>query len=159
MADIAETRIQLVQDLHFVAHTRAGHEIHLDSRLDADDSSTGTSPMELQLVTLAGCTAMDVISILRKMREDVAAYDLRISGERATAHPRVYTSILLTHSLRGASLAERNVRRAVELSMTRYCPVFAMLHPTVPIRECYEITDDANATVTGEMVIPVAAVD
>lgn len=153
MADTHETRLELVDGLHFVATTRAG-EVHLDAGLERDGPGLGTTPMEMQLVTLAGCTAMDVISVLRKMRLDVTAYALRIGGERAKEHPRVYTSILLTHGIRGTGIVEANVRRAIWLSMTKYCPVFAMLAPTVAIREHYEINDVATGAVTeGEVTV------
>jgi putative redox protein len=113
--------------------------------------------MELQLVALGGCTAMDTISVLRKMRQDVTAYDVRITSERAAEHPRVFTSILMTHEIRGRNVSETNVHRAIELTMIRYCPVFAMLHPTVDVRERYEITDDDSGAVTSGDVVPADA--
>ena len=158
METTAETHLELQGDLHFIAHTRSGHDVHLDSSVDPSAPLAGITPMELQLVTLAGCTGMDVISILRKMRQDVTSYDLRLSGERVETHPRVYTSILLTHAFAGSSISEQSVRRAIELSMTRYCPVFAMLHPTVAIRERYDITDPGtNSTIEGEVVLTTPA--
>ena len=146
MSSGGETRLHLVDELRFTGTTANGHTIDLDSI--ADGSPTAATPMQLQLVALGGCTAMDAISILRKMRQDVTAYDVRLSAERADEHPRVYTSILMTHELRGRAIVEANVHRAVQLTMTRYCPVFAMLYPKVDIRERYEITD----TETGEVV-------
>lgn len=158
MSPTRETRIELLDNLHFVAHTRSGHDVHLDSSLDASAPLAGVSPMELQLVTLAGCTGMDVISILRKMRQDVVSYELRMTGERADDHPRVYTAVVMTHAFVGANVSESSVRRAIELSMTRYCPVFAMLYPTVAIRECYEIADpDHSRTIEGEVVLATPA--
>jgi putative redox protein len=125
--------------------------VSLDST--EDGVASAATPMELQLVALGGCTAMDTISILRKMRQDVTAYDVRLTSERAAEHPRVFTSILMTHEIRGRSILETNVHRAIELTMTRYCPVFAMLHPTVDVRERYEITDeDSGAVVSGDVV-------
>ncbi len=151
MNDERVTTLSLQHDLHFVARTPGGHEVHLSARVDGDDAPDAPTPMEMLLITLAGCGAMDVISILRKMRQDVASYDLRISGERAPEHPRVYTSILMTHELRGGAIVEANVVRAIHLSMSRYCPVFAMLHPAVAIRERYVITDDGGGREEGEV--------
>jgi putative redox protein len=147
MSSGSETRLHLVDELRFTGLTPNGHTIELDS--NADGPPTAATPMQLQLVALGGCTAMDTISILRKMREDVTAYDVRLSAERADEYPRVYTSILMTHELRGRAMSEANVHRAIQLTMTRYCPVFAMLYPKVDIRERYEITDEA----TGEIVL------
>ena len=140
-----QVTLRLEDGLRFVAETGSGFQVHLDSRSDIE-SMTAPSPMELQLVALGGCTAMDVISILRKMREDVTAYDVRLAGERAEEHPRVYTAVTIEHQLRGNSLDRDRVHRAIQLTMTRYCPVFAMLYPTVQIREVFTIED----TTTGE---------
>jgi putative redox protein len=148
----SETRLHLVDGLHFTARTPAGRELHLDSIVSEDGA--GATPMELQLVALGGCTAMDTISILRKMRLDVTEYDVTLTSERAEEHPRVYAAIRLTHLLRGRDVPESQVRRAIELTMTRYCPVFAMLSPGVAITEAYEITDEASGLVTaGEFML------
>jgi putative redox protein len=151
MASNTETRLHLVDGLHFVGTTPSGHAIGLDSNA-SHAVPVAATPMELQLVALGGCTAMDTISILRKMRQDITAYDVRLSAERAPEHPRVYTSIVMTHELRGHGISEANVHRAIRLTMTRYCPVFAMLYPKVDIGEGYEITDEnTGATVAGDV--------
>ena len=138
--------LRLEGGLRFVATTGSGFEVALDSRSDTE-SMSAPSPMEMQLVALGGCTAMDVMSILRKMRQDVVSYDVKLTGERAAEHPRLYTSVLIEHDIRGNDVGHEQVHRAIQLTMTRYCPVFAMLYPTVPIREQFRITDDR----TGEM--------
>ena len=148
------TTLRLVDGLHFAAETPSGHTIDLDSRLDSDGPGVGASPMELQLVALAGCTAMDTLSILRKMRQDVTAYEVRATYERAKEHPRAYTAIQLEHAVRGRGIVEANVQRAIELTMIRYCPVFAMLHPKVAIRETYKISDPSAADVRSGEVMP-----
>jgi putative redox protein len=151
MPSAPETRLHLVEELRFVATTSNGHVIQLDS--NADGPPTAATPMQVQLVALGGCTAMDTISILRKMRQDVTAYDVRLTSERAGDHPRVFTSILLTHEIRGRAIVEASVRRAIQLTMVRYCPVFAMLYPRVDIHERYEVTDEGTgAKVTGEVM-------
>ena len=143
-----QTRLHLVDGLHFVGTTPSGHMIDLDS------NGEGATPMELQLIALGGCTAMDTVSVLRKMRQDVSAYDVRLTSERADEHPRVFTSIVMVHELRGVGISEPNVRRAIQLTMIRYCPVFAMLYPKVEIRERYEITDlVSGAVVAGDVSV------
>jgi putative redox protein len=133
-----EVSLRLIDDLQFEATTPGG-SFRLAARVDADAAQAGPSPVQAVLVSLAACGAMDVVSILRKMRQEVLSYEVRASGERATEHPRVFTQIALTHRLRGGRLAEENVRRAIQLSISRYCPIYAMLIPTVPIDVRYEI--------------------
>ncbi len=150
-----ETVLRLRGDLRFTATTPSGFEVDIDSMAAPGGMLAAPTPMELQLVALGGCTAMDVLSILRKMRQDVVEYEVRLTNHRAAEHPKVYTAIGLLHVVRGRDLSEANVRRAIELTMTRYCPVFAMLHPTVAITERYELIDEsAGATVAGEVTLP-----
>jgi putative redox protein len=87
----------------------------------------GFSPMELLLVALAGCTAMDVISILEKKRQDVTSFEVNVQGERAEEHPRVFTNIVLEFIITGHHVDRAAVERAVELSATKYCSAAAML--------------------------------
>jgi putative redox protein len=145
MGTSGETRLHLVDGLHFVGTTPSGHAIHLDSK--AEGAPSAATPMELQLIALGGCTAMDTLSVLRKMRQEVSAYDVRLTSERAAEHPRVYTSIVMTHEIGGRDLSEAQIRRAIQLTMIRYCPVFAMLYPKVEIRERYEIKDSVSGGV------------
>ena len=150
-----ETVLRLRGDLRFTATTPSGFDVEMDSAANASGALAAPTPMELQLVALGGCTAMDVISILRKMRQDVADYQVRLTNTRAAEHPKVYTAVRLLHVVRGRDLSEANVRRAIELTMTRYCPVFAMLHPTVAITERYELIDESTGTtVSGEVTLP-----
>ncbi len=152
-----ETVLHLKDGLKFEAHTPSGFDFTIDSIVTPEEKLTAPTPMELQLVALGGCTAMDTISILRKMRQDVTDYDVRLTSTRATEHPKRYTSVQLTHVVHGRDLSEPNVRRAIELTMTRYCPVFAMLNPTVDITERYELIDESGgATITGEVPLPAA---
>jgi putative redox protein len=87
----------------------------------------GISPMELLLVSLAGCTAMDVISILEKKRQDVTSFEVKVQGTRAEDHPKVFTNIILEFIVTGHQVERAAVERAVELSATKYCSVAAML--------------------------------
>lgn len=98
-----------------------------------DGTSDGFSPMELILVGLAGCTAMDVISILEKKRQDVTAFEVRVQGERANEHPKVYTDITVEYVVTGHHVEHEAVERAVELSETKYCSVAGMLNKTARI--------------------------
>jgi putative redox protein len=154
MVERKETVLRLSSGLEFTATTPSGFELRMDSPVDPARPLAGPPPMEMQLAALGGCTGMDTISILRKMRQDVSSYELRLTQTRADEHPRVYTTIGLRHVLRGRGIAEANVQRAIELTMIRYCPVFAMLHHSVEIREWYEITDEETGAVMEGEVVP-----
>jgi len=103
-----------------------------------DPAGSGNYPMELLSVALGGCTAMDVLSILTKMRQPVEAFSIEVSGERAEEHPKRYTALEVVYKLKG-DLDEAKVARAIELSETRYCSVEATLRPAVPITSHFEI--------------------
>ncbi len=106
-----------------------------------DDSAAG--PKEALLAALAGCTAMDVASLLRKKRQLATSYEIEVTGETAEAHPRVFTAITVEHRVDGAVEAEA-LRRSIELSATRYCPVSAMLAAVATIEHRYRLTMDGN---------------
>jgi putative redox protein len=146
-----DVSLDLIEKMQFRVRTGSGHEIVVDASPDVGGEDAGARPMEFVLASLAGCAAMDVIAILRKMRQDVVEYSVGAHGETATEHPRRYVSIELTHRLRGAHVAEANVRRAISLSMSRYCPVFAMIAPSVPVTVRYEIERGGAPAVRGEV--------
>jgi putative redox protein len=104
----------------------------VDLASSLDEPGQGATPMELLAVSLAGCTAMDVVSILQKMRQPLEEIRVEVRGERAEEHPRRFISLEVVYYLKGA-LDEQKVQRAVELSETRYCSVEATLLPTVAI--------------------------
>src|SRR4029078_6189391 len=99
------------------------------------------TPMELLLLGLGGCTAIDVISILRKMRQDVVGYEVRVDGTPADDHPKVFTEIVVEHIVRGRNLSEESVCRAIQLSVTRYCSAQAMLGKVAQIEDSSRIVD------------------
>jgi putative redox protein len=102
----------------------------------------GFQPMELMAVSLAGCTAMDVISIMRKKRQEITAYEVRVSAERADTHPKVFTKATITYEVVGHDIAEAALVRAIELSAERYCPAQGMLVQVMPMDLVYEIYED-----------------
>lgn len=150
-----EVTITLIDELQFRMRTGSGHEVIMDAGSAVGGGDAGPRPMELVLAALGGCAGMDVIAILRKMRQAVRSYEVTAHGETAEEHPKRYVSAVVTHRLAGSGLVEANVRRAIFLSMSRYCPVFAMLSPVVPVAVRYEIRDDASgATVaSGEVAL------
>ena len=135
------------------ARTEHAHEISMDADPpEGDDAAAG--PKEALLAALAGCTSMDVASILRKKRQLADGYEIEVSGETADTHPRVFTTISVEHRVTGDVEAEA-LRRSIELSATRYCPVNAMLSAVVTIEHRYRLmasdgtTQAALVAVTG----------
>lgn len=121
--------------LRFKAAVGSGGAITVDTGA----APAGPGPMELVLAALGGCTAMDVISILRKMRQGVAAYEIEVNGKRRDEHPRVFTRIEVVHRVRGRNLDAKAIAHAIELSEAKYCSVHAMLSPAVAISSRYEL--------------------
>src|SRR5947209_6817813 len=98
--------VALQQAMTFRATTASGHEPVLDSSPEVGGTDSGARPMEVLMAGLGGCTGMDVISVLRKMRQDVSQYEVRVSAEQATEHPKVFTSIEVEHVVHGHNLNE-----------------------------------------------------
>jgi putative redox protein len=109
--------------MQFVAVPSSGHEIAFDDR----ESNRGGSPVETVLAALAACSAMDVISIAAKKRQAIESYEIEARGTQRDEYPQVLTEIDVVHVVRGRALSEAAIRRAIELSATRYCPVSAMI--------------------------------
>lgn len=126
--------------MHFVGSVPAGHEIDLDSTLNL-----GPSPMENVLLSLAGCSAMDVIAILRKQRQPVEGLEVHIRGQRRDEHPTVFTEIQIEYVVHGENVATAAVERAIELSRDRYCPVWAMLGQSVTITPRFRVVSSEYA--------------
>jgi putative redox protein len=125
----------------FIAITPSGHAQVLDTN---SERASAASPVELLLIALGSCTGIDVVSILKKKRQDVTDYRIEVSGERRTEHPRAYTRMQVRHILRGRNLSEKAVAQAVELSEAKYCSVAATLRPTVEIVSSFEIIEETD---------------
>src|SRR5450759_3725005 len=127
MAKILTAVAKLETVMRFDAQATSGYHVMLDSNELSGGQGAGFSPMEILLVGLAGCTGMDVISILRKKRQDVTGYEVRVQGIRAEEHPKVFVEISVEHLVTGHNIQPAAVERAIELSETRYCGAQAML--------------------------------
>jgi putative redox protein len=110
----------------------------IDLAASSDEQGSGATPMEALLVALGGCTGMDVASILVKMRQPLAEFWLEVNGQTAAEHPKRFTAIEVVYHLKG-DLDETKLRRAIELSETKYCSVEATLRPALPITSRYVI--------------------
>jgi putative redox protein len=127
--------------LAFECNNQSGQTVFIDSPL-AEGGPQGPSPMQLLLMGLAGCTAMDVVSILEKKRQDVTSFEVNVVGNRAQEHPRYYTDIELEFLVRGRNISAQAVERAIELSETKYCSASANLKPTSRIVTRYRIEEE-----------------
>ncbi len=136
-----KTELTWQGEMAFSAESESGHTTVIDAASEFGGKNAGPRPLELILEGLGGCTAMDVVSILRKMRQEVTAYRVRIDAERAEEHPRVFTGISIEHIISGPGLNETAVRKAVELSDTKYCSASAMLRKAVNIEVKVTVID------------------
>jgi putative redox protein len=129
--------------LNFNGTGRAsGFSVALGSSPPPDISPGGLQPLELLLIGLGGCTGMDVISILEKKRQKVGGFEVRVHGDRAEEHPKVFTRIVVEYVVTGHGLDRAAVERAVELSETKYCPAMAMLRKAVPMETKITLLDE-----------------
>lgn len=138
-------QVTWVEGMQFVGEAGSGHAIVLDGKPENGGRDTGARPMELVLVALAGCTAMDVKHVLMRMRQDVSGLQVKVQAERADEHPKVYTDIQLEYVVRGRNLSEKAVTDAVKLSQDKYCSVSAMLAETAQIGYTIKIMDETGA--------------
>jgi len=122
----------------FIGISPGGHAQVIETNHERASAAT---PMELLLIALGGCTAVDVVSILKKKRERVTGYRVEVSGARRDEHPRAYTRMEVRHVVTGKGVSEKAVAQAVELSETKYCSVAATLRPGVEIVTTYEIIE------------------
>jgi putative redox protein len=138
-----DAQVTWVGGIAFEGMTSTGHTVILDAGEDVGGENRGFRPFSLLLVGLAGCTAMDVISILRKKRQDVTGFQVVVEAKRAPDHPKVYTDIVLEYVVRGRDVDERAVARAIELSQTKYCSASAMLGKVAHITSRYRIEEES----------------
>jgi len=127
--------------LHFTGTADSGHEIILDGSPKSGGTDKGSRPLELMLMSLAGCTGMDVISILRKKRQDVVDFEVKVHADQADSHPYVYTNVTVEYIVTGHNINPKAVERAIDLSENAYCPAQAMLIKAVSIKHTYKIIE------------------
>lgn len=141
MAKEHTAKAVLVGPMRFDAESGSGNRIVMDVGEQDGGQNAGPSPMELLLVALAGCTGMDVISILRKKRQDVTGYTISVRGVRREEHPQTFAAISVEHVVTGKGISPDAVRRAIELSETKYCSVGATLGLTAAISHTFRVEE------------------
>jgi len=138
MADTKTAEAVWQEGLRFLGISGTGHEIIMDASDEFGGKDAGARPIELLLVGLAGCTGMDVASILKKMRQPLTGYRVRVTGERAETEPQIYTHVVVEHILQG-DLDEDKVAHAVELSDEKYCSAIATLRGVAKVESKWTV--------------------
>lgn len=136
--------IKRVNAAHFEAFTQSGHRIPLDGPADIGGENRGARPMEMVLVGLAGCSAVDILHILQKGRASVDDVEIEVAAKRADAIPAVFSEIHLRFRVSG-SMSTAQAERAAMLSMEKYCSVARMLAPTVQITHEIQLTSETDS--------------
>jgi len=141
MANDMTVRATLVRGMRFDVETGSGHHVILDAAEHNGGQNSGPQPMEMLLVALASCAGMDIITILRKKRQEITGYELRVHGMRAEEHPKVFLDITVEHIFTGHNLRSEAVERAIELTEERYCGASAMLGKTATLKHIFLIAE------------------
>ncbi len=134
-----DVKVDWKNRLSFVGTADSGFSVNLGTDPGVGGDNDGLRPMELMALSLAGCTAMDVISILQKKRVEVTDFEVKVRADRASEHPKVFTRAVVEYLVTGRGVDEAAVVRAIELSVEKYCPAQAMLMKVFPIELRYEI--------------------
>ncbi len=145
---MTKATVTLIGGMQFAAETGSGHSLVIDAQEAVGGRSTGPRPLELMAVGVAGCTAMDVISILRKMQQKVTGLKVQVTGEQATEFPKKFVSLHVQYTVTGYALSTERVAHAIELSEIKYCPAMASLRPGVPITSGFTVVEATPETLT-----------
>ena len=133
--------VNWVDGLLMVGKSDSGHTITMDGPPESGGENLGVRPMEMLLLGVAGCTMIDVVTTLKKMRQDLSHLETKINAERATDHPKVFTDIHIQFILKGQNLDEKKVDKAIKLSAEKYCSASIMLGETATITHDFEVVE------------------
>jgi putative redox protein len=139
-----DVKVTWSDGLTFTGSGPSGFSLPVGADPSVGGAADGFRPLELLALSLAGCTAMDVIAILTKKQEKVSGFEVVLHGRRQAEHPKVFTEARLLYQVTGRNISEAAVRRAIELSATKYCAAFAMLVKAFPIETVYEIFEQVG---------------
>lgn len=139
-----KARVKWVEAMTFVGESGSGHSLVMDGAPESGGRDLGIRPMEMLLLGMGGCTAFDVVMILRKARQQITDCEVNIEAVRADTDPKVFTRIHAHFVVTGHALADRQVARAIELSAEKYCSASIMLAKTATITHDFEVVDAAS---------------
>ena len=136
--------VQWQNNMTFIGTPDSGFAVQMDADTSFGGTNNGVRPMEMVALGLAGCTAMDVISILQKKRQQVTQFEVRVNAPRSAEHPKVFTRALITYIVTGKNIDESALLRSIELAATKYCPAQLMLAQAFPVELSYEIYEETG---------------
>ncbi len=134
--------LKQIQGTTFAAKANSNHWTVIDNSPEDEGSGAGSGPMEMVLMALGSCSAVDIWLILKKMRAKVSDFQINLEGERRDEHPRVFTKVHLEYLFKGEDLKEKDIERAIQLSLDTYCSVAGMVGKTAEIKTSYKILKD-----------------
>lgn len=134
-----KTRIKWLDNMSFVGESASGHSVVMDGAPEVGGRNLGVRPMEMLLLGLGGCSSFDIVSMLKKGKQDIIDCEVEISAERADSVPKVFTKIHLHFIISGNDLSEKKVIRAIELSAEKYCSASIMLGEIAEITHDYKL--------------------
>jgi putative redox protein len=137
-----KARVKWLDNMSFVGETGSGHSVVMDGAPDSGGRNLAARPMEMVLVGMGGCTAFDVVMILKKARQPIDDCIVEISAERAEEIPKVFTKIHVHYVIKGKGLSEKQVEKAVNLTAEKYCSVSIMLAATADVTHDFEIIEE-----------------
>ncbi len=142
MANDMSVRAMLQEGMCIDVENGSGHHLLLDAAEHNGGQDKGPRPMEMLLVALATCSGMDILAILRKKRQDITAYEVRVLGERTEDHPKIFVEIAVEHIFTGHAIRPEAVQRAIELTEERYCGASAMLGKTAKLTHTFRVVEE-----------------
>ena len=137
-----KAKIKWMQDVSFKGSSDSGHEVILDGPKELGGKDLGMRPMEMMLIGMGGCTSFDVVTILKRSRQQITGCIAEIEATRADEIPKVFTSIHIHFLIKGIDLQEKAVERAIELSANKYCSASIMLGKSVKITHDFVISEE-----------------
>ncbi len=136
---MVEAKVTLVKGMQFQGTASSGHTLAMDADDESGGTNSGFRPMELLLVGFGGCSGMDVISILRKKRQQVSGLEIQVQGEKTDSFPKIYKTVHIEYVVKGTGIEKEAVERAISLSLEKYCSVGATLAKAGAITHSYKI--------------------
>jgi len=137
-----KARVKWLDNMSFVGESGSGHSVVMDGAPDSGGRNLAARPMEMVLIGMGGCTAFDVVMILKKARQPIDDCIVEITAERAEEIPRVFTRIHVHYVIKGKGLSEKQVEKAVNLTAEKYCSVSIMLAATAVVTHDFEIIEE-----------------
>ncbi len=134
-------KIKWIENLKFEAETENGHKFFMDAPKSSHGDDTAATPMQYLLLATAGCTAFDVVAILKKKKQKIEDVEVEVNAERAETHPKVFTKMEIVYKIYGKNISKKAVEQAIKLSKEKYCSASIMIGKTAKITTRYEILE------------------